>query len=601
MPRTSFTQRRPVGLLAAAIAVSMAMPAAGAAAADDGSPTPVPEVAASTVLAANSYPGVQLITTTYRATVSVAVPVLNEDAFADLAARIALQALNGTIGTDQEALTEAIVDGIVKSPNTYFIAGPNTFSRRQSLVGAGTGWVITPDGYLVTAAHVVETPDAQLRQEFANLSLDKLGRQFVRGLQNSGTSFTADQVDRLTNAILGWFAVRMSVDGLKVSVAANLALGFDGLGKDQKAVDAEIVDVGKPYPGNDVALLKIDGQEHLPTISVGGDDEVSPGSTVHVVGFPAASTFSAGLSRDAQVQPTVTEGPVTAVKSTGSGMPVFQTQAPASPGNSGGPVLTDSGSAVGVLVATALNNDGTAAQGQAFVIPASEVQDMLNQNGVTAAESDTTAAYAQAVDAFYAERYKEALPLFEKVETLYPAHPFAAKFITDSKTAIDEGRDRTPAAPEPDEGRGLLWLALGGGVLALLAVGVVGLLLVRRRRSRRSAPAPGYGYPPHSGHPVQPPPGYYGGYPPQGGYPPPQGYLPGNGYAPPDRQPRPPQAGPEWPTTQWSPQTPQTVPTPAQPPGPPSTRPDAEPQTVTSTQATDRPEEQPPAARSDQA
>ncbi|MEZ5191759.1 MAG: hypothetical protein R2734_04085 [Nocardioides sp.] len=46
--------------------------------------------------------------------------------------------------------------------------------------------MITPDGYLVTAAHVVDTPDAQLRRQFALNSLDKLGRQFVRGLQNSG-------------------------------------------------------------------------------------------------------------------------------------------------------------------------------------------------------------------------------------------------------------------------------------------------------------------------------------------------------------------------------------------------------------------------------
>lgn len=99
---------------------------------------------------------------------------------------------------------------------------------------------------------------------------------------------------------------------------------------------------------------------------------------MHIVGFPAASTFSTGFSRDSQVQPTITEGPVTAVRSTGSAMPVFQTQASASPGNSVGPVLTDSGDAVGVLVANAVNSDGTAA------------------------------AYAQAVDAFYAEHYKEA-------------------------------------------------------------------------------------------------------------------------------------------------------------------------------------------------
>lgn len=476
---------------------------------DPGSDAPAAPVNDSTVLAANAYPGVQLISTTYKATVRVSIPVINQNAVANLTRRVYTQALTGVIDTTEEAITEVVVDSLVKSPNTYFVPGRQTYSKRDSLVGIGTGWAITPDGYLITAAHVVDTPNRQLRREFASQSLSKLGRQFVRGLQNSETSFTPDQVDRLTDAILGWLAKRIRVDRLRVSVTANLALGLDGLGKNQVPVAAEIVDVGKPYPGNDVALLKIDGQENLPTIPIGDNAGVSPGATVHVVGFPAASTFSAGFSQDSRVQPTVTEGPVTAIKSTDSGMPVLQTQAPASPGNSGGPVLTDEGAAVGVLVATALNNDGTAAQGQAFVIPSSEVFDMLEQNGVVAEESVASAAYAGAVDAFYGERYREALPLFEKVETLYPAHPFAAKFIRDSKTAIEQGRDKTPE-PAPDS-RGLWpWIIAGLIALALLTALALGVGLWLLRRTRRdpsrsnsawmtgSYPTPGY--PPPPGH-----------------------------------------------------------------------------------------------------
>ncbi len=461
----------------------------GPASAADETPPAAPAVSNATILAANAYPGVQLISTTYTATVRVAIPVINQVAVEALGQRLATQALSGAIDITEEALTEAIVDAIVKAPNTYFVAGRRTYSKRNSLVGVGTGWVITPNGYLITAAHVVNTPTEELRQEFAANSLAKFGRQFVRGLEGSGTQLTGDQVDRLTNAILGWLADRMSVEDLDVTVAANLALGVDGVGKEQKPVTAEVVDVGTPYPGNDVALLKIDGQEHLPTVSLGDNDDVVPGATVHVVGYPAASTFSPGLSADAQVQPTVTEGPVTAVKSTGGGMPVFQTQAPASPGNSGGPVLTDNGTSVGVLVATAVNSDGSAAQGQAFVIPASEVQDMLKQNGVEAEQSDTTAAYAKAVNAFYAQRYREAVPLFEKAETLYPAHPYAAKFIADSKSAIDQGLDKTPVV-EKDSTNWVLWLAIAVAVLLLLLIAaLVGLLLFLRGRKSQSGGA----------------------------------------------------------------------------------------------------------------
>ncbi|MEZ5191760.1 MAG: hypothetical protein R2734_04090 [Nocardioides sp.] len=88
-------------------------------------------------------------------------------------------------------------------------------------------------------------------------------------------------------------------------------------------------------------------------------------------------------------------------------------------------MLTDGGRSVGVLVANAVGGDGVAAQGQNFVIPASEVLDMLARNGVTPRESDTSATYSKAIDEFYAEHYRAALPLFEKADTLYPAHPFA--------------------------------------------------------------------------------------------------------------------------------------------------------------------------------
>lgn len=494
MPRTARLRRRLLRVAAAtSLATSLVLVPSVGHAGESGTPTPTPsapaEVGDATRLAAKAYPGVQLISTTYTATVRVQVPVVNQAAVNALGQRLAIQAANGGMDFTEEAVTEEIVDALVKSPNTYFLAGAQQVSRRRSLTGVGTGWAITPDGYMITAAHVVSTPKTQLRQEFAVTALNRLGRQFVRGLQNSGTVLTPDQVERLTDAVLGWLAAHMSVDRLDVSVSAELALGFDGMGKDQRPVEAEVVDVGKPYPGSDVALLKIDGQENLPTISIGENDDVSPGATVHVVGFPAASTFSPGLSRDSQVQPTVTQGPVTAVKSTSSGMPVFQTQAPASPGNSGGPVLTDDGRAVGVLVASAVGNDGAAAQGQNFVIPASEVLDMLGRNGVTAAESDTTATYAEAVDAFYERHYGAALPLFERAETLYPAHPFAQKFINDSKSAIDEGRDETPVEEESG-GVSPLVLGLGGGALLLLAGGAGAWLVVRRRRAGAAPVAP---------------------------------------------------------------------------------------------------------------
>ncbi|MGL5810835.1 MAG: trypsin-like peptidase domain-containing protein [Nocardioides sp.] len=518
--------RRFAGMLLAGVLALAPMSAYAADESED--PAEPSGTSDSTVLAANALPGVQLIATKYSARIITTIPKLSDAAIAALQARIVRQLQSGGLDLTEEAVIDAIVEAVVKSPNTYFVPG-GTDSKRQSLTGLGTGWVVTPDGYMITAAHVVDTPVDELRVAFASNFLNKVAKDFARGLQSGGgAAFTPEQVDKLTNSVLGWMSARLAVQDLDVSVEANLALGFDGLGKEQKAVDAEIVEVGKPYPGNDVALLKIDGQKHLPTIPIGDDGDVDPGATVHVVGFPAASTFLRSFSRDSQAQPTVTEGPVTAIKSTNSGMPVLQTQAPASPGNSGGPVLTDDGKAVGVLVASAVDQNGVAAQGQQFVIPASEVKDMLKENGVEAEQSDTTKVYTKAVRSFYADRYKEAIPLFEKAETLYPAHPFAKQFITDSNLAIDEGRDKTPKK-EKSGGLGttLLWVALGGLVLLALAGGGAAIFLARRKKAAPAGlPMPLGGF--NQG-------GYPQGAPQQGGYPQPGNYPPG-GYQQPGGQ-----------------------------------------------------------------
>ncbi|MFN8192607.1 MAG: trypsin-like peptidase domain-containing protein [Nocardioidaceae bacterium] len=465
-----------------------------------------------TILAAKAYPGIQLIATTYTATVTVAIPTVNQTALNSLVNRLILQAATGVIGTSDAEISEAIVAAIVKSPGRYFVATSQTYSDTASVIGVGTGWVITPDGYIVTAAHVVEADPAELAPEFAAKTLTKVSNAFVKGLSSGTTSFNRGQVNRLANAVTKWFAGHMSVSDLRTDVAALVAQGSVSQGKKQEAVSAQVVDAGVPYPGNDVALLKIDGVDNMPTLELGEDGDVAEGSTLHVAGYPAASTFSGGLSAASRVQPTVTEGPITAIKYTADDMPVFQTQAPASPGNSGGPVLDDEAKVVGVLVASAVGSDGVALEGQEFVIPVSVVQEMLDANGVQAEPSETSTSYDEAIDDFYQAHYKDALPLFQKAQELYPDHPYVDQYIDDTNAGIANGDDKSPVTEsKSDSGGGLPgWLIpVAGGVAGLLVVLLL-LMVVLRKRGSGKTPAAGAAQ-----QPQQP----YPGYAQQGGYP----------------------------------------------------------------------------------
>jgi serine protease Do len=453
-------------------------------------------------LARNTTPGIQLVETTYSASVTASVPAPNNVAFADLLERVTQRAVAGEIDATEEAVYAEFVDAFVKSPNTYIVRSGQVAEEQASVSGVGTGWVITPDGYVVTAAHVVQADDVELRQELANKVLADAGKAFVKELNAGAATFTQDQQARLSDAVLGWFAANISIDDLRTDVAVLVSEGVEGIGKRPKAAAADVVDVGKPYPGNDVAVLKIDAQ-NMPTLPLGTDDDVEAGTQLNVAGYPAASTFG----KFTEFVVNITEGPVTSIKRTEEGMPVFQTQAPASPGNSGGPVLTDNGDVVGVLVAQAVGSDGVALEGQEYVLPVSVVQEMLAENEIEPETSGTSAAYAEGLDEFYEKRYKNALPLFQEVEKLYPKHPDVDELINDTNAAIAAGEDRTPVADTGSSAlRWLVPLLLALILLGSIAAGLV-FWMVRRAKGKtalagvlQQQPVP-VGYPTQSAAP----------------------------------------------------------------------------------------------------
>ena len=524
----------------------------------------------ATQLAAQTYPGVQLIQADFTSTISVPQAIIDEAAVNELYTRLVVQAATGAIGTAESQIIDAFVAELAKDPFRYVTPADARTTVEVGLSGFGTGFVVNAEGYLVTAAHVIAPDPDELKVEFARAGLRDLIANDLDEVQASGVAYSPANLDTLAQAFQDWYVRYLEVGEVSTTVSAQIGVATAGVDKTQRGQPAEIIKVGAPYPGKDVAVLKLDGAAHLPTLPLGDDADVPEGSTLHVTGYPAASTFSSGMSADSQVQPTITEGPLTAIKKTETGMPVFQTQAPASPGNSGGPVLDDAGNVVGILVASAVADDGTALEGQEFVIPISVVRQMLNETNVKPGESATTQAYNVALGAYFDKYYKRAMPEFRRVQALYPEHPYVADYITRTQQAIDAGKDETPNSL-------MLWVALAGGVLMVLAVGGVGGFLLLRKRGKGPAPAAGTapqggpwpGYPGPQGH--QGIPGHqeipgqqgYAGQPGFPGQQPPPGQPPQHAH----QQPAPagPMGQPAWPA---QPQQPAS-----HPPQPPVTQP----------------------------
>ncbi len=170
--------------------------------------------------------------------------------------------------------------------------GPN---RRQ---GLGSGFVVDPDGLIVTNHHVVEGADS-VTVRFAGLG-----------------DFTAEVV-----------------------------------GSDEQT---------------DIALLAIEPDAPLPTLTLGNSDLVRPGEDVFAVGNP----FGLGG--------TVTKGIVSATQrdiQAGPYVDFIQTDAAINRGNSGGPLFNMAGEVIGVNSAIYTPNGGSVGVG--FAVAANIVTDVI--------------------------------------------------------------------------------------------------------------------------------------------------------------------------------------------------------------------------------
>lgn len=130
---------------------------------------------------------------------------------------------------------------------------------------------------------------------------------------------------------------------------------------------AHVVGVDKD---TDIAVIKIDGSQNLPTVKLGNSDGSQVGDWVLAIGSP----FS--LSQ------TVTAGIVSAknrVDPSGAGsqfQKFIQTDAAINPGNSGGPLLDMSGQVIGVN--TAIYTQSMGSVGVGFAVPSNTVINVYN-------------------------------------------------------------------------------------------------------------------------------------------------------------------------------------------------------------------------------
>lgn len=368
---------------------------------------------------------------------------------------------------------ETIIEGDVMAPSAVY---DDNFNFRRDPQGgmwkehaqtgvSGTGFIVTPDGYIVTNAHVVKFTD-----EYMKYMILQTVAQKEAELKVKNGEITPAEAQIFAKNFFIYLLRNAQISNITETVYSVLGKSIPGIAIMQKGLQAEIKKAGDPSgtgTGKDVAILKVESNVELPTVKVGDSSKVSTGDKVFCIGYPGVATFHPYLKGMSASIPTVTSGIISAIKEMPGGWNVLQTDAAIYHGNSGGPALNEKGEVIGISTFGSIDwNTGQTIEGFNFLVPVNIAKEFLKELGVTPHRGNLDKHYETALKYFWNGYYSKALKEFNIINEMYPGHPYVSQFIQKCRMEIDAGHDRKEVPM-------YLWITIAIAVVAVAIIFII--------------------------------------------------------------------------------------------------------------------------------
>ena len=404
-------------------------------------------------LAMINKPGTVLVMTTWTADMTLHEFSLDDSLYDDIAEYVSGMIDRGEIDNDETTIISVMLQLVALYMDQYAFFTGNIENKSVSLNAIGSGFIVTPDGYLVTNAHVVQEDEDYLYRYFAISNLQEQAdtdiNELLAEMRRAGYEPTQDELDALYNAYFNLLTQSFELNNMKAGFKCVLGNVTPGSDISVRGIGMDLRKIGEPYPGKDIAILKIEGQSNLPTVTLGDDATMRTGDRVYAMGYPGAATLHDSIDLNQSMQePTLTQGIISARKQMEGGWGVFQMDAAIHYGNSGGPLFNEAGEVIGINTFGSVDdNSGALVGGMNFAIPISIAKQFLNEINVNPSESTFTANFKKALTAFNDGEYQLAVDTLRAINDTNPGFPVVQDLLAESRTALDAMPTTTTEAP----------------------------------------------------------------------------------------------------------------------------------------------------------
>ncbi len=331
--------------------------------------------------------------------------------------------------------------------------------------GSGSGFIIHPDGFILTNGHVVAPASDQSALDHdlrRNGAIAALVRHFpveeLRALYR----------DEALDTYIGVLATAGTLANVRVVREVELSNG------ETLPFTVEKYSPSLSERGMDLALLRV-VRTKLPILRLGDSETVGVGESIWAVGYPAVASstdevIGGWLSRDSDLEATFNPGTITSIKRNVANATVFQSNVAIYRGNSGGPAVDKNGDVVGISTW-----GHTSAEQIKFLVPINAARPFIAAAGVVPNnDGDFNRYYRAALDEAAGGEWGKARENLANASRLFPNSPDLIRFKRDA--------DRAMNRPSPWPARSIT-TALLGGVGAVAIIGAI-VLAAGSRRAR---------------------------------------------------------------------------------------------------------------------